>query len=102
MGMKVLAIDKKKAAEAVLKKGIQTAVNKAAGDTVPGVGGIVIAHVKAPYYAAKGDGLNAVAASGGFGGFAGAVIGTAIFQELVQLLVQQLGDYYSEQVVKQL
>lgn len=68
----------------VIKKGIKIAAGQAigkivaalAGEPVPGVGGVIVAHFLGPYYALKGDGVGAVKAAGGlWGGLSGAVIG---------------------------
>ena len=51
-------------------------VKALAGEAVPGVGGAVIAHVLAPYYAFKGDGANAAGAAASlWGAVSGAIVG---------------------------
>ena len=51
-------------------------VKALAGEAVPGVGGAVIAHVLAPYYAFKGDGENAAGAAASlWGAVSGAIVG---------------------------
>ncbi|XP_038059929.1 uncharacterized protein LOC119730930 [Patiria miniata] len=50
------------------------------GASVPGVGGVIMAHFLGPYYAIKGDGAAAAATGAGLWGcVSGAVIGTLIF-----------------------
>ncbi|XP_060584229.1 uncharacterized protein LOC132740365 [Ruditapes philippinarum] len=50
-----------------------------AGGPIPGVGGVVLGHFIAPYYAFKGDNVAvAKAASGMYGGLSGAVIGFVV------------------------
>ena len=75
------------AGEVIINKGIKIAAGQAigkivaalAGEPIPGVGGVVVAHFLGPYYALKGDAVGAVKAAGGlWGGLSGAVIGFVV------------------------
>ena len=66
----------KRAAKIAAGEAIRKIVAALAGEPIPGVGGVIVAHFLGPYYAMKGDGVGAVKAAGGlWGGLSGAVIG---------------------------